>query len=150
MIANKMASRAVPLTFAIALIDLVASDHRSIYEIMALWDEAVTDEDRNEAIADLQELLDDMERKGPKRELQYLNFEDLKPYGQKMIEYKNRLRAIIDNHGGVSKVAELSGIPQPSLSRMLNSAAAPRQTTIHKIARALQLPEAELAADLER
>lgn len=41
--------------------------------------------------------------------------------------------------GGISKLAELTGIPQPSLSRFFSSNAMPRRSTLLKIAKALNL-----------
>jgi DNA-binding phage protein len=58
---------------------------------------------------------------------------------------KAKLRKLIDQHGGVSAVAKLTGIPQPSLSRMLNSGSIPRRSTLYRIANALDLPETEIA-----
>lgn len=51
--------------------------------------------------------------------------------------HKQRLCDLIDKHGGVSDVARKTGIPQPSLSRMLNSGSMPRKSTLYKIANAL-------------
>lgn len=147
-IAQAMVKIDLPVEFIINLLNLIAQDHRSVYELMALWQEAETDKDRNEAIADLQEVLDDLEHSGPKRQIQYIPYEQLKTVADRVVEYKQKLRDIIDRHGGVSKVAELSGIPQPSLSRMLNSASMPRRTTLYKIAIALKLPDADILTDL--
>jgi len=57
---------------------------------------------------------------------------------------------LIDQHGGVSEVARKSGIPQPSLSRMLNSGSMSRRSTLYKIANALDLPEKDLVGDWVR
>lgn len=46
--------------------------------------------------------------------------------------------------GGISKLAELTGIPQPSLSRFFNSNAMPRKATVLKIAKALNLDEIKI------
>jgi DNA-binding phage protein len=67
-----------------------------------------------------------------------------------VVAEKARLRQIIDKHGGVSAVAKKSGIPQPSLSRMLGSASIPRRSTLYKIANALGLSEAEIVTEWTR
>jgi DNA-binding phage protein len=64
--------------------------------------------------------------------------------------FKKRLRDLIDRKGGVSFVAQQSGIPQPSLSRLLNSVSMPRRSTLYKIANALNLPEAEVVTEWSR
>lgn len=63
---------------------------------------------------------------------------------------KAKLRKIIDKHGGVSAVAQKSGIPQPSLSRMLSSPSIPRRSTLYRIANALGLSETEMAMEWTR
>jgi DNA-binding phage protein len=63
---------------------------------------------------------------------------------------KRRFRDLIDRHGGVSAVAKKSGIPQPSLSRLLKSASMPRRSTLYKIAVALGVPENEVVMEWTR
>lgn len=63
---------------------------------------------------------------------------------------KVKLRQLIDRHGGVSVVAQKSGIPQPSPSRMLNSPSIPRRSTIYKIANALGLSEEDIVMEWTR
>jgi DNA-binding phage protein len=67
-----------------------------------------------------------------------------------VLEYKKHLPDLIDRNGGVSAVAERSGIPQPSLSRMLNSASMPRRSTLYKIANAIDAPESEIVTEWAR
>jgi DNA-binding phage protein len=69
---------------------------------------------------------------------------------QRVMTDKARLRDLIDQHGGVSAVAKKSGIPQPSLSRMLSSASIPRRSTLYKIANALDLSEADIVMEWTR
>lgn len=57
---------------------------------------------------------------------------------------------LIDRHGGISAVARKSGIPQPSLSRMLSSASMPRKSTLYEIAVALGVPESEVVMEWTR
>jgi DNA-binding phage protein len=46
--------------------------------------------------------------------------------------------------GGITKLAERTGIPQPSLSRFFNSVSMPRKSTLLKIAEALNLTQLEI------
>ena len=48
--------------------------------------------------------------------------------------------------GGISKLADLTGIPQPSLSRFFNSNAMPRRDTVLKIAKALNIDQIKIDA----
>jgi DNA-binding phage protein len=63
------------------------------------------------------------------------------------MEYKRKLRDLIDRHGGVTAVAQKAGIPQPSLSRMLASGSTPRRTTLYRIANALGVPESQIVGE---
>ena len=67
-----------------------------------------------------------------------------------VVDHKKRLRDLIDRHGGVSEVARRAGIPQPSLSRLLNDASRPRRATLYKIARALDVEESEIVGEWVR
>lgn len=146
-IVKSMKGQGLPEPFLVAVLDYVRNN-RGIYELMVLWQEAEDPADRDETIADLQELLEDLEGRPARPVMKpYIAFDQLDEVGQRVLAYKRKLREIIDRHGGVTKVAELSGIPQPSLSRMLNSASMPRRTTLYRIANALQIPETEVAAD---
>ncbi|MBI4821796.1 MAG: helix-turn-helix transcriptional regulator [Deltaproteobacteria bacterium] len=64
-----------------------------------------------------------------------------------VLAHKQKLRDLIDRHGGVTQVARLCGIPQPSLSRMLNSASMPRRSTLYRIANALKVPESDVVGE---
>ncbi|MDQ3264273.1 MAG: helix-turn-helix domain-containing protein [Myxococcota bacterium] len=67
-----------------------------------------------------------------------------------MQAFKARLRLLIDKNGGVVEVARRAGIPQPSLSRMLNSSSMPRRSTLFKIANALNLEERDIVTEWMR
>ena len=56
----------------------------------------------------------------------------------------------VDKNGGLKKLAELTEIPQPSLSRFFGNATMPRRTTLLKIARALNLSQIEIATEWSR
>jgi DNA-binding phage protein len=119
---------------------------------MALWLDATSDPaERNEIIADLHESIDD-HRDAPATPLRkpYIKYDQLEDVAARVMAEKARLRQLIDKHGGVSAVAQKAGIPQPSLSRMLNSASIPRRSTLYKIANALDLPETEIVTEWNR
>jgi DNA-binding phage protein len=56
----------------------------------------------------------------------------------------------VTKHGGISKLSDLTGIPQPSLSRFFNSSSMPRRTTLLKIAKALKLDAVKTATEWSR
>jgi lambda repressor-like predicted transcriptional regulator len=122
-----------------------ALDYEGTHDLMVLWAEAQDEVERNEIIADLQDEID-FRSEAPKKPLKkpYIKFDDLKAIALDVMKYKNALRKIVDRHGGIAKLAESSGIPQPSLSRFFNSASMPRRATLYKIAEALNLSEKEI------
>jgi DNA-binding phage protein len=137
--------------FITAASDLARLD-QGAYDLMAMWSQSEADaEERDEIIADLQELLDD-HAEAPQTPLRrpYIKYEHLEEIAAKVVADKARLRRLIEQHGGVTLVAKKSGIPQPSLSRLLNSASIPRRTTLYKIANALDLPETDVVTDWTR
>lgn len=150
-IVHAMQDSGLPSSFILNIFVYAAQDVRSVYELMALWEEAAeNEEDRSEVVVAMQELLDDLANKNSTKEKPYIHFDELNDVATKILEHKAKLRDIIDRNGGVSRVAELTGIPQPSLSRMLNSASMPRRSTLYKIALALNLSETEITTEFVR
>jgi len=134
--------------FIVEASDLARSD-QGIYDLMALWIDAATDpSERDEVVADIQESLDDY-RDAPTtpEKKPYIKYNQLEDVAKRVMAEKVKLRQVIDKHGGVSAVAQKCGIPQPSLSRMLNSPSVPRRSTLYKIANALDLSETEIAME---
>lgn len=124
----------------------LAKTDQGVYDLMVMWVTATDAGERDETIADIQDTIDDY-RDAPAQpekrpDIRFTQFGDVTRQVQ---ADKARLRLLIDRHGGVSEVARRTGIPQPSLSRMLNSASVPRRSTLFKIANALGLPESEIA-----
>ena len=135
--------------FIVAADELGRTD-QGVFDLMALWLEA-EHSDRDEIVADIQDAIDDYsDAPQTPQHRPKVPFADLGAVADNVRRFKDRLRATIDSQGGVSAVARLSGIPQPSLSRMLNSASMPRRTTLFKIANALGLPEKEIVAEWVR
>lgn len=122
---------------------------QGVYDLMALWLDTSGDAaERDEIVADIHESLDDY-ADAPREPTQkpYLRFERLGDIAERVMREKQRLRDLIDRHGGISAVAQKSGIPQPSLSRMLGSPSIPRRSTLYKIANALGLPEEDIVTE---
>jgi DNA-binding phage protein len=137
--------------FIVAASELARTD-QGIYDLMALWEEGERDPtERDEIIADIQESIDDY-AEAPATPLKkpYIKYDDLEDVAAQVVAKKAKLRDIIDRHGGVSAVAQKAGIPQPSLSRMLNSPSIPRRSTLYRIANALDLPESEIVTEWSR
>jgi len=136
----------------IAAASELAREAQGVYDLFELWATMKDDpKERDQIIADIQDLLDDY-RDAPKQPLEkpYIQFDQLDDVTQRIIKEKLTLRQLIEQHGGVSAVAQKAGIPQPSLSRMLNSASMPRRSTLYKIANALDLPETTIAFEWTR
>jgi transcriptional regulator with XRE-family HTH domain len=118
------------------------------FDLFELWSSEESTDERDLIIADLQHEVEEWEDqvqsvvKKP-----YVSFDHLDFIGKDVRGFKDRLKSSIDKWGGVSKLAKETGIPQPSLSRMLGSNSMPRRTTIYKIANALGLSEKEIITE---
>jgi len=129
--------------------DELARRDQGVFDLLDLWAGAANDQaERDEVIVDIQESIDDY-RDAPlaPQKKPYIKYDQLEDVAQRVMAEKAKLRQIIDKHGGVSAVAQKCGIPQPSLSRMLNSPSVPRRATLYKIANALDLSEKEIAME---
>ena len=74
-----------------------------------------------------------------KQEEIYIKFNDLDAIAKNIRAFKDSLYQIVMDHGGINKLSELTGIPQPSLSRFFNSNTMPRRSTVLKISKVLNL-----------
>ena len=129
----------------------VAQLDQGVFDLMEMWLNAKKGDERDEVVADIQELVEDYaEAPAQPLEKPRISFDELDKVASQVMDFKKKLRDLIDRHGGVSAVARKSGIPQPSLSRMLNSATMPRRTTLYRIANALEVSEAEIATEWTR
>lgn len=146
-IVTEMAKAGIDRRFIVSCSELARTD-QGVFDLMELWCEAERDDDRGETLADLQDIVDEASA-SPRQpeEKPYIPFDDLDDVARAVLEHKKKLRELIDRHGGVSKVAEKIGMPQPSLSRMLNSASMPRRTTLYRIANGLGVPESEVVGE---
>jgi hypothetical protein len=150
-IAAEMAAAGLPSSFVVAAVKR-AEAYEGTFDLMVLWREAAHDpdgeEEREQIIADLQEMIDeDSDSRPGIEEKPYIQFDELKSVADKVLLLKSELRKKVDAWGGINKLARETGIPQPSLSRFFASAAMPRRTTLYRIAKALNLPERDIATD---
>ena len=109
-----------------------------VADLMYLWMREDDSAERDEIIADLQDLIDASGQKGKSEEM-YIKFNDLEAIAKDIRGFKDTLYQEVVKRGGVSKLSELTGIPQPSLSRFFNSNSMPRRSTVLAIAKALDL-----------
>lgn len=94
--------------------------------------------EREEIIADIQEMVDACAQPG-NAEYPFIKFNDLETIALHIREFKDSLLHIVIEKGGINQLADLTGIPQPSLSRFFNSNAMPQRSTLLKISKALKL-----------
>lgn len=114
-----------------------------VADLMHLWAGETDRKERDEIVADIQEMIDAYAQKEKSEEI-YIKFNDLDAIAKNIRAFKDSLLQKVIQHGGISKLSELTGIPQPSLSRFFNSNAMPRRTTVLKIAKALNLGEIKM------
>ncbi len=147
-IATAMSGAGLPDEFVANAVEL-ANVYEGTFELMKLW--MMTEsapEAREEIVAHIQEAID--ERTDTPGKKPYVRFNDLSGIGAQVIEFKKKLREKVEKWGGISKLANATGIPQPSLSRFFSSASMPRRTTLYRIAEAMNLPETEIATEWHR
>jgi|GEM_PF-453827 len=114
-----------------------------VADLMNLWSKEKDEKEREEIIADIQDMIEECLQKGKTDEL-YVKFNDLEAISKDIRAFKDSLLQLVMEQGGISKLSELTGIPQPSLSRFFNSNSMPRRSTILKIAKALNLDELKI------
>jgi DNA-binding phage protein len=88
--------------------------------------------------------------KQEKEEGAYIRFNDLEAVAKDIRAFKDSLLEEVDKAGGVKHLSELTGIPQPSLSRFFNSTSMPRRSTLLKIAKGLKLDAVKIGTQWAR
>ncbi len=142
-IGSMMKMAGLPNHFIARAVDL-SEEFSGILALMRLWRDEVDEAERADIVSDIQELLDDCAQES-KIQATYVRFDDLERIAADVRRFKDNLRALVDEQGGIGKLAELTKIPQPSLSRFFNAPSMPRRTTLNKIARALNLSQVQIA-----
>ena len=136
-IAVQMHKAGLPENFIVEAVR-VAQELEGAADLMHLWSEENDQNEKDEIIADLQDLVDASKQKDKTEEM-YVRFNDLESIAKDIRGFKDSLYQEVMKRGGISKLAELTGIPQPSLSRFFNSNSTPRRATLLAIAKALNL-----------
>lgn len=147
-IGHQMIQARLPKPFVVATVK-TAFQFEGVFNLMKMWAEEPDQEERDETIAELQDLIDDCNQVD-KIEGVYIRFDDLDVIAKNIRTFKDNLRAIVDQNGGIGQLAALTEIPQPSLSRFFNSASMPRRATLLKIAKALKLSQVQIATEWSR
>lgn len=112
-------------------------------DLMHLWMNEKDISEKDEIIADIQDLMDVSNQKEKSVEV-FIKLNDLEAIANDIRAFKDSLYQIVIARGGINKLTELTGIPQPSLSRFFNSNAMPRRSTVLAIAKALDLDELKI------
>lgn len=144
-IGHEMNQSGLPAEF-IGLAVSTAFEFEGVYDLLKIWFEETDPVERDEIVADIQELFEDCQQLN-KIEGVSIRFDDLSAIAKNIREFKDHLRLIVDQNGGIKNLSTLTGIPQPSLSRFFNSVTLPRRSTLHKIARALHLSQIQIATE---
>lgn len=147
-IGNLMIEAKLPKPFIAAAVE-TAFEFEGVYDLMSMWAEETDKSEREEIEADIQDLINDCSQK-EKVEGVYIRFDDLEKIAANIRGFKDALLLKVNEQGGISRLSELTGIPQPSLSRFFNSVSIPQRTTLLKIAKALGLSQVEIATEWTR
>ena len=126
-----------------------ATEFDGVYDLMKMWESETSVSDRDEIVADIQDMIDDCAQQD-RSEAPYVKFTDLDAISKNIQSFKDSLRMAVDKKGGLKSLSELTGIPQPSLSRFFNSGSMPRRATLLKIAQALKLDAVSMATEWSR
>jgi DNA-binding phage protein len=141
-IALEMKQADLPQIFIVNTIR-AALDFEGIADLMKLWKDEEDPQEKNEIIADIQDMLDAC-LQIEKTEEFYVKFNDLDTIANNIRLFKDSLLSLVNNNGGLKRLAELTDIPQPSLSRFFNSNSMPQRATLLKIAKGLELDELKM------
>lgn len=146
-IAAAMNAARLNATFITKCVNM-ALEYEGTHDLMALWAESKSAQERDEIVADLQDEIDRYENRPAKPvKKPPIRFDDLDAIAKNIKGFKKSLRRKVDRKGGIVELAKKTGIPQPSLSRFFNSVSMPRRTTLYKIADALGMAEDEILSD---
>jgi DNA-binding phage protein len=147
-IGHMMNKSGLPHKFIAAAVE-TAFEFEGVYNLMKMWVDEGVKKERDKIVADIQDLIADCAQKEIVDGV-FIRFDDLETIAKDIRGFKDNLRVTVDKIGGIKKLAELTGIPQPSLSRFFGSATMPRRLTLLKIAHALNLSQIEIATEWSR
>jgi DNA-binding phage protein len=141
----KMKQQKISADFIAAAVR-TAIEFEGVFDLMKMWEAETDKKERAEIIADIQDMIDDCSEQDSSLE-PFVKITDLDKISQNVLKFKDNLRLIVDQNGGVGELSALTGIPQPSLSRFFSSGSMPRRTTLIKIGRALKIDSVTMAKD---
>lgn len=141
-IAAQMEKEKLPNIFIVTAIK-TALEFEGVSDLLNLWSEENDKNEKEEIVSDIQDMIDTCNQKEASKEI-YVKFNDLEAIANNIRAFKDSLYQKVMEQGGIKKLVELTGIPQPSLSRFFNSNAMPRRATVLKIAKALNLDEIKI------
>ena len=122
--------------------------YEGVFDLFSLWATEEDESERERIISDIQdEVVEYKERPRAPVKKPYIKYNHLDMIAKDVMGFKAHLKTVVDQWGGVTKLANQTGIPQPSISRFFNSSSMPRRTTLYKIAEALNLSEKEIITD---
>lgn len=147
-IAFQMKSADLPSDFIVASVKC-ALEFDGVADLMRLWEEETDQKERDEIVADIQDMINACAQTGIKEE-RYVRFNDLDTIAKNIRVFKDGLLSEVVERGGISELAKLTGIPQPSLSRFFNTNTMPQRSTLLKIAKALNLDEVKVDVFLDK
>jgi hypothetical protein len=110
--------------------------YEGLRQLLKMWHEEQDQGVRDEVVADIAELLEDLKIQGVVT-LPTFRHRDVAPLVADIRAFKDALRRLVDEKGGISWLADRSKIPQPSLSRFFNSPSLPQRGTLLKLREAL-------------
>src|ERR1035437_6937368 len=143
-----MNKKKLPANFIAAAVD-TATEFEGVYDLMKLWMSESDAKERDEIVADIQDMIQDCEQQD-KKQAPCVRFNDLESVGKNIRAFKDSLLHIVSGNGGITRLSDLTHIPQPSLSRFFNSASMPHRSTLLKISKALKLDAVKIATDWAR
>lgn len=136
-IADEMSSAGLPKEF-IVLATKKAFVFDGIADLLFLWSNENNENERQEIVADIQEVLEDC-LQHEKVEYPHVKLNDLESIVKDIRGFKDSLLLYVNEKSSIGELSKKTGIPQPSLSRFFSSPAMPRRSTLLKIAKALHL-----------
>jgi len=136
-IAAQMEKEKLPPIFIVNAIK-TGLEFEGVANLLFLWSKENDPKEKQEIISDIQDMIETCQKKNPTKEIT-IKFNDLATIAKNIRAFKDSLYQKVMSSGGISQLAESTGIPQPSLSRFFNSNAMPRRSTVLKIAKALDL-----------
>ncbi len=141
-IAFQMKGADLPSDFIVASVKC-ALEFDGVADLLRLWEEETDQKERDEIIADIQDMINACAQTGITEEA-YVRFNDLDTIAKNIRAFKDSLLTEVVERGGISELAKLTGIPQPSLSRFFNTNTMPQRSTLLKIAKALNLEQVKI------